>query len=51
MDDGRPLSDVQDRCCSANVYIGAFAVADCLAPARRSSSAGASPTRRWSPDR
>jgi hypothetical protein len=31
MDDGRPLSVVQDRLLSANVYIGAFAVADCLA--------------------
>ena len=31
MDDGRPLSAVQDRILSANVYIGAFAVAECLA--------------------
>jgi hypothetical protein len=31
MDDGRPLSEVQDRLLSANVYIGAFAVAQCLA--------------------
>ncbi len=31
MDDGRPLSAVQDRLLSANVYIGAFAVAQCLA--------------------
>lgn len=31
MDDGRPLSDVQDRILSANVYVGAFAVAECLA--------------------
>ena len=31
MDDGRPLSAVQDRLLSANVYIGAFAVAECLA--------------------
>lgn len=30
MDDGRPLAAVQDRILSANVYIGAFAVADCL---------------------
>jgi hypothetical protein len=30
MDDGRPLSTVQDRLLSANVYLGAFAVADCL---------------------
>lgn len=31
MDDGRPLSDIQDKLLSANAYIGAFAVADCLA--------------------
>ncbi|MCB9879241.1 MAG: DUF1446 domain-containing protein [Planctomycetes bacterium] len=31
MDDGRPLSDVQDKLLSANAYIGAFAIADCLA--------------------
>jgi hypothetical protein len=31
MDDGRPLSAVQDKLLSANVYIGAFAVAECLA--------------------
>jgi hypothetical protein len=31
MDDGRPLSAVQDRLLSANAYIGAFAVAECLA--------------------
>ncbi len=31
MDDGRPLTDVQDRLLSANVYVGAFAVAQCLA--------------------
>lgn len=31
MDDGRPLADVQDRLLSANAYIGAFAVAQCLA--------------------
>ncbi|MCR9247695.1 MAG: DUF1446 domain-containing protein [bacterium] len=31
MDDGRPLSDIQDRLLSANAYIGAFAVAECLA--------------------
>lgn len=30
MDDGRALSAVQDRILSANVYIGAFAVAECL---------------------
>jgi len=30
MDDGRPLSSIQDRLLSANVYIGAFAVAECL---------------------
>jgi len=30
MDDGRPLSAVQDRLLSANVYVGAFAVAECL---------------------
>lgn len=30
MDDGRALSAVQDRLLSANVYIGAFAVAECL---------------------
>ncbi len=30
MDDGRPLSAVQDRILSANVYIGAHAVAECL---------------------
>jgi hypothetical protein len=30
MDDGRPLAAVQDRILSANVYIGAFAVAECL---------------------
>ncbi|MGE3171707.1 MAG: acyclic terpene utilization AtuA family protein [Planctomycetota bacterium] len=30
MDDGRPLTAVQDRILSANVYIGAFAVAECL---------------------
>ena len=31
MDDDRPLTDVQSRLLSANVYIGAFAVAECLA--------------------
>ena len=31
MDDGRPLSDVQDKLLSANAYIGAFSVAECLA--------------------
>jgi hypothetical protein len=31
MDTGAPLSDVLDRVSSANVYIGAKAVADCLA--------------------
>ena len=31
MDTGAPLTDVQDRISSANVYIGAKAVADCLA--------------------
>ena len=31
MDDGRPLSDVADRVTSANVYIGAGPVAQCLA--------------------
>ncbi|HEB54649.1 MAG TPA: DUF1446 domain-containing protein, partial [bacterium] len=31
MDDGRPLSDVQDRLLSGNAYIGAFSVAQCLA--------------------
>lgn len=31
MDDGRPLSAVLDRLLSANAYIGAFAVAQCLA--------------------
>ena len=31
MDDGRPLSAVQDKLLSANVYVGAFAVAQCLA--------------------
>jgi hypothetical protein len=31
MDDGRPLTAVQDRLLAANVYIGAFAVAECLA--------------------
>jgi len=31
MDDGRPLSGIQDKLLSANAYIGAFAVADCLA--------------------
>ncbi len=31
MDDGRPLSDIQDKLLSANAYIGAFAVAECLA--------------------
>jgi hypothetical protein len=31
MDDGRPLAAVQDRLLSANVYIGAFAIAECLA--------------------
>ena len=30
MDDGRPLATVQDRILSANVYVGAFAVAECL---------------------
>ncbi|MCA8952404.1 MAG: DUF1446 domain-containing protein [Planctomycetes bacterium] len=30
MDDGRPLSSIQDRLLSANAYIGAFAVAECL---------------------
>jgi hypothetical protein len=30
MDDGRPLSAVQSKLLSANVYIGAFAVAECL---------------------
>jgi hypothetical protein len=30
MDDGRALSAVQDRILSANVYIGAFAIAECL---------------------
>jgi len=31
MDDGRPLSAVRNSILSANVYIGAFAVAECLA--------------------
>ena len=31
MDDGRPLSDIADSILSANVYIGATAVRDCLA--------------------
>jgi hypothetical protein len=31
MDDGRPLSEIQDNLLSANAYIGAFAVAECLA--------------------
>ncbi len=31
MDDGRPLSEVVDRISSANVYIGAAPVAECLA--------------------
>jgi hypothetical protein len=31
MDDGRPLQAIQDRLLSANVYVGAFAVAECLA--------------------
>ncbi|GAB4136687.1 MAG: hypothetical protein Fur0037_01390 [Planctomycetota bacterium] len=31
MDDKRPLSEIEDRILSANVYIGAFAVAECLA--------------------
>jgi len=31
MDDGNPLSDIQGKLLSANAYIGAFAVADCLA--------------------
>jgi len=31
MDDGRPLAAVRERMSSANVYLGAFAVADCLA--------------------
>ncbi len=31
MDDGRALSAVQSKLLSANVYIGAFAVAECLA--------------------
>ncbi|HIE71047.1 MAG TPA: acyclic terpene utilization AtuA family protein, partial [Planctomycetes bacterium] len=31
MDDGRPLSEIQGTLLSANAYIGAFAVADCLA--------------------
>ena len=31
MDDGRPLTAVQDRLLSANVYVGAFAIAECLA--------------------
>ena len=31
MDDGRPLSDVAEQILSANVYIGAASVADCLA--------------------
>ncbi len=31
MDDGRPLDDVAGQILSANVYIGAAAVADCLA--------------------
>ncbi|MCB9884288.1 MAG: DUF1446 domain-containing protein [Planctomycetes bacterium] len=30
MDDGRPLTDVQDRLLSANAYVGAFSVAECL---------------------
>ncbi|HEX5050972.1 MAG TPA: acyclic terpene utilization AtuA family protein, partial [Planctomycetota bacterium] len=30
MDDGRELAQVQDRLLSANAYIGAFAVAECL---------------------
>jgi hypothetical protein len=30
MDDGRPLTEVQDRILSANVYVGAAAVAQCL---------------------
>ena len=30
LDDGRPLAEVRDRILSANVYIGAAAVADCL---------------------
>jgi hypothetical protein len=31
MDDGRPLSEIQDKLLSANAYIGAFSVAECLA--------------------
>jgi hypothetical protein len=31
MDDGRPLSAVRNSILSANVYVGAFAVAECLA--------------------
>ena len=31
MDDGRQLAEVQDRILAANAYIGAFAVAECLA--------------------
>lgn len=31
MDDGRPLSAVQGKILSANAYVGAFAVAECLA--------------------
>ncbi|MFK7740688.1 MAG: acyclic terpene utilization AtuA family protein [Planctomycetota bacterium] len=31
MDDGQALSEVQDRLLSANAYIGAFSVAECLA--------------------
>jgi hypothetical protein len=30
MDDGRELAAIQDRLLSANAYIGAFAIADCL---------------------
>ena len=31
LDDGRKLAEVQDRILAANVYIGAFSVAECLA--------------------
>lgn len=31
MDDGRALTEVQDRLLSANAYVGAFAIAECLA--------------------
>lgn len=31
MDDGRPLAEIQEKLLSANAYIGAFAVAECLA--------------------